>query len=389
MAKKNANGSGSIRQRPDGRWEARYCVGVDPTTGKTIRRSIYGSSQAEVRKKLTEVLESLDKGAYVEPNRITVKGWLEEWLTVYVENTVKPLTLLSYQTIVNCHLIPLLGNVPLQKLKGIDIQRAYNEELKSGTSAKTIHNINGVLRRSLDDALRQGYIVANPCLTVSLPKKTKAEIHPLEHDEIPLFLEEIKSDVYGNAFALCLFAGLREGECLGLSWKQVDFENETLTINQQLQKVKVGDGKRQFVISETTKSDKIRVIRPPQIAFDFLREERQKQIENRLKAGTAWDNPNDLVFTNPLGGHIVTYTFFKHFKKVVNVIGRPDLRPHDLRHSCATVALATGSDIKSVQHLLGHSSCSFTLDTYAHASQKMQEDTATKMQAYFASAKTG
>lgn len=181
-----------------------------------------------------------------------------------------------------------------------------------------------------------------------------------------------------NAYALCLFAGLREGDCLGMSWKQVDFERGQITVSQQLQR-ETG----RYYIEPTTKSGKPRTIEPPPIAFEYLKAEQAKQRENRLKAGPAWDNPDDLVFTNEIGRHYAFFTFYKRFKKIAASIGRPDARPHDLRHTAATVAIASGADIKSVQDLMGHSTASFTLNTYAHTSEQMRRDTAARMQSFY------
>ena len=129
----------------------------------------------------------------------------------------------------------------------------------------------------------------------------------------------------------------------------------------------------------------MRVIEPPAIAFDYLRAERVRQAENRLRAGRMWSNPDDLVFTNELGGNLIIETFRRNFKRLAAGIGRPDLRPHDLRHTCATVAIASGADIKSVQSLMGHATASFTLDVYAHTSETMMQDTANRMQSYYTS----
>jgi integrase len=216
---------------------------------------------------------------------------------------------------------------------------------------------------------------------VELPKAPRRQIKPLTDGEIPLFLETIDNHPYSNAYALCLFAGLREAECMGLSWNQIDFKRKTITVCQQLQKNKTGN--RDYFIADTTKSGKPRTIKPPAIAFEYLIDEQSKQISNRLRAGKAWSNPHNLVFTDEIGGHYAVGTFYKRFKRIAESIGRPDARPHDLRHSCATVALASGADIKSVQSLLGHATASFTLDVYGHTSEKMMQDTANRMQNYY------
>lgn len=378
---KQAIGGGNIRFRKDGRWEARITIAIDPGTGKQIRRSVYGHSQKEVRQQLTEIRSALDKGTYIDPSRHTVATWLDEWRNTYCTNRVAPLTLSAYKGLIENHIKPQIGAVLLQAVRGSHIQRVYNAMIDAGLSGRTVRNVSALMHKAFSVALKQGLIPVNPCDQAEPPKMTKREIKPLDDSDIPVFLAAIEGHPFRNAYALCLFAGLREGECLGLSWEQVDFDNQQIKICQQLQKAK--DGDHDYYISQTTKGGRSRTISPPPIAFSYLRQERQKQAEARLKAGRAWSNSDDLVFTDELGGHIKFSTFYKRFKKLAAAIGRPDARPHDLRHSAATVALASGADIKSVQDLLGHASASFTLNTYAHATQKMKEDTANRVQQYY------
>ena len=144
-----------------------------------------------------------------------------------------------------------------------------------------------------------------------------------------------------------------------------------------------GNSRRQHYIAPSTKSGKPRQIEPPEIAFQYLRAERKRQTENRLAAGPLWSNPDNLVFTDEMGGHLAISTFYGHFKRIAASIGRPDARPHDLRHTAATVAIASGADIKSVQDLLGHATASFTLNGYTHTSDQMRKDTAARMQSYY------
>lgn len=314
MAKKNVRGGGSIRQRPDGRWEARVVVGIDHGTGKPIRRSLYADTQKEARQKLTAVLRDLDNGTYQAPNKITVSQWLSEWLDTFCANKVKPLTYQSYAGIIKNHIVPAIGAVELQAVKGIHIQRLYNSMTAAGLSGKTVKNVSAVLHKAFSVALKQGIISANPCDGAELPKAERHEKSPLTDREIPLFLSAIDTSPMRNAYALCLFAGLREGECLGLSWSQVDFQRGRITVSQQLQREKVKGGK--YYIAPSTKSGKPRTIEPPPIAFEYLRAERVRQLENRLKAGQLWHNPDDLVFTDEAGGHYAIHTFYKRFKKI-------------------------------------------------------------------------
>ena len=384
MARKttrNAQGGGTIRQRKDGRWEARYTVGRDPGTGKQVQRSVYGATQKEVRQKLAQAVAAIDSGIYQAPSKITVSVWMQEWLTTFCAGKVKPLTYQSYEGIIRNHINPAIGAVELQAVKGTHVQRLYNSMTKASLSGKTVKNVSAVLHKAFSVALKQGITQGNPCDAAELPKVKRHEITPLSDEEIPMFLSAIDSSPMRNAYALCLFAGLREGECLGLSWKQVDFQRGRITVSQQLQKEKTKGGR--YYIAPSTKNGKPRTIEPPPIAFEYLRAERKQQAENQLKAGPAWSNPDDLVFTDERGMHYAIVSFYKNFKRIAASIGRPDARPHDLRHTAATVAIASGADVKSVQDMLGHATASFTLNVYAHTSEQMMKDTAARMQNYY------
>lgn len=376
-----AHGAGSIRQRADGTWEGRITVGSDPGTGKPIRKSIYGKTQKEVRQKLTAVQRSIDDGTYRTPSKMTVTQWLDEWMETFCAVKIKPLTYSSYEIAIKKHIKPAIGALKLQAVNGVHIQKLYNSMISAGLSAKTVKNISAIMHKAFSVAQKQGIIQANPCNAAELPKAAQKEIRPLTDAEIPLFLRAIAESPMENAYALCLFAGLREGECLGLSWPQIDFESQRITINQQLQKEK-SKGAR-YYIAPSTKSGKARTIEPPKIAFQYLRAEWKRQAENKLAVGDLWNNQDDLVFTDEMGQHLAISTFYKNFKRIAASIGRPDARPHDLRHTAATVAIASGADIKSVQDLLGHATASFTLNVYAHSSDQMKKDTATRMQNYY------
>ncbi len=376
-----AAGAGSIRQRSDGTWEARLTVGIDPGTGKPVRKSIYGRTQAEVRKKMTVTQRAIDSGTYQAPDKTTVSEWMDTWLETFCAAKVKPLTYSSYEVAIRVHIKPAIGALRLQSVRGIHIQKLYNGMIAAGLSAKTVKNVAAILHKALSVALKQGIIQANPCDAAELPKVIHKEIQPLTDAEIPLFLQAIEGHPLRNAYALCLFAGLREGECLGLSWDQVDFSARRITVSQQLQKEKKKGAR--YYIAASTKNSKPRQIEPPEIAFQYLRAERKRQAENQLAAGPLWNNPDNLVFTDATGKHLAIHTFYKHFKRIAAQIGRPDARPHDLRHTAATVAIASGADIKSVQDLLGHATASFTLNVYAHTSDQMRKDTAARMQSYY------
>ena len=208
---RKAQGSGSIRQRPDGRWEGRYSIERDTGTGKQQQRSVYGKTQAEVRKRLQAITASIDDGVYTKPSKITVSAWLDLWLQEYTGN-VKPRTLESYRAIIDKHLKPAFGAVKLTTLTTPAIQALYNR--KKDLSAKSIRNVHGVLHKALEQAVDIDYIHANPASKCKLPRVEKADIKPLD---IPDTLQAIKGHRFETLFTVGLFTGMRISEILGLT----------------------------------------------------------------------------------------------------------------------------------------------------------------------------
>jgi len=383
---RNAQGSGTIRQRSDGRWEARYTVGRDSGTGKQVQRSIYGASEKEVRKKLTQVTASIDDGVYIEPSKLTVSAWLDIWTAEYLGG-VKANTASTYKTQCNVHIKPVIGAVKLTALSPHSIQKFYNElhadnADKKGLSAKTIKNIHGVLHKALQQSVKLGYIRFNPSDFCELPRIEKKEIQPLDEDVISDFLSAIKGHKWEALFLVTLFTGMRQGEVLGLRWSCIDFKSGSILIDRQLQRNRESN-EWELV---TLKNDKSRRITPAQSVLAVLMELRKKQMEWRLMAGQAWIN-SDLVFTDELGNNLVARTVVKNYKKIVESIGIPEARFHDLRHSYAVVALSSGDDVKTVQENLGHHTAAFTLDVYGHATEKMKKDSADRMEMFIQNVK--
>jgi integrase len=368
-----------MRKRADGTWEARYTLGRDPGTGKQIQKSVYGKTQAEVRKKLQAITTSIDNGDYTEPSKMTVGQWFDIWLAEYAKD-IKPLTFKSYETHIRNHIKPAFAAVKLLGLNTHQIQSFYNKlqadtAEKAGLSAKTIKNLHGVIHRALSQAVEIGYLKYNPSAACKLPRVEKSEIQPLEEDDISAFLNAIKGHQYETLYIVDLFTGMRQGEILGLTWDCVDFRNGTIYICRQLQKVK---GEYKFV---SLKNDKTRRITPAPSVLEALKEHRRVQLEWRMAAGSAWEDSN-LVFTNKQGGHLAHLTVYNNFKRIVKAIGLPETRFHDLRHTYAVAALQSGDNVKTVQENLGHHTASFTLDVYGHVTERMKKDSAERMERF-------
>lgn len=386
MAKHKAiNGQGCIRKRKDGTYEAIKTIGRDSGTGKLIRKSFYGKTAAEAQKKMAEASADLVRGEYVEPSKMTMSQWLDNWVENYTK-ALKGYTLRNYKSQIKNHIKPYIGAVKVSELNTDMLQRMYNQLLASGLSAKTLRNIHGIVHVVLETLVEIKARRDNPAdpLKKKLPRVEQTEMLTLDDAELAAFMEIIKGDEYESLFLVDLFTGMRQGELLGLRWSCIDFKSGLIRIDKQLYMPTEKGGEYTL---ETLKSRKQRIICPAPFVFDILKRVKREQAEKRLFVGSEWDDGGfpDLVFTNALGGHLCHKTVYKRFKKAVEASGVPAVRFHDMRHTFATTSLYNGDDVKTVQTNLGHASAAFTLDMYGHATERMKRDSAERMEKYIAS----
>ena len=377
---RNAQGGGTIRQRKDGTWEGRYTIGRDPGTGKQIQKSVYGKTQREVRQSLQQITTAIDEGVYVAPSKLSVEQWLNMWLEDYCVD-VKPRTLDKYRSTVKVRLVPHLGKIKLSDLSTHHIQHVYNGFLRGADgfrqlSTKSIRDTHGTLHRALQQAVELDYIKINPSDRCRLPRIEKTDIKPMDSQQIGAFLHAIKGNRYERLFMVDLFTGLRMGEILALSWDCVDFDKGTLRVYRQLHQVK---GRYIF---GTLKNDKPRALTVAPSVLEVLKEQRAQQRLWKMAAGSVWENTEDLVFTNEIGGHLSPNSVRTALHRCTEIIGVEGFRFHDLRHSYAVTSLQAGDDLKTLQSNLGHHTAAFTMDVYGHVTQEMQQQSAARMERF-------
>ncbi len=412
-----AQGAGTIRKKTVTRkgkeytyWEARITIGHDPGTGKQVQRSFTGQTQKEVREKMQAAAVAINNGEYFEPSKMTVSEWLDIWEAEYMGDK-KWSTSKTYKANIATHIKPALGAIKLAQLAPHMIQTFYNTLLKSGRTvpkrdkdgkvvkkdgktvtervplnAKTVRNIHGTLTKALSVAVSVGYLRSNPADRVTLPRVDKKEIQPLTDDLVKEFLKVASEDEYEIILKVILFTGLRESEAMGLTWDCVDFKAGTLNICKQLQKRPLAEGG--FVFT-SLKNNKTRILRPAPFVMELLKRRQQEQDIQRLQAGPVWEGwstpaerKTALVFTTATGSHLSPQTVYLHYKRLAAKIGVPESRLHDLRHTFAVLSLQNGDNVKTVQGNLGHATAAFTLDVYGHVSERMKEESASRMQSY-------
>ena len=200
MAKKRANGEGSIRKRSDGRWEGRYTAGYDPETGKRITKNVLAKTQAEVKEKLAKAIEESKKLDIVRSDEYIVAEWLRLWYELYAKPNIRPTTADNYHRSIESHVIPRIGEIKLKQITSRDIQKMYkdlqeNERLrkskkqKNGLSNATVRGIHMMLHNALDRAVRERLILRNPTEDCIIPKIQKQEMKILHPEDMKAYLE--------------------------------------------------------------------------------------------------------------------------------------------------------------------------------------------------------
>jgi integrase len=365
MMGRRGNGEGSISyHKKSGLYMGRYTVQT-PTGPK--RKTVYGKTRTEAAEKLTRAMADRDRGVVFEGDCEALETYLERWLEDVVRDTVKDNMLENYTYLARRHIIPELGHIRLRDLKPEQVRRLYRKKLDSGLSNRTVQLIHTTLRKALQQALSDGILPRNVCDAVKAPRRVRKEMRPLTPEQARTFLETAKCDRLQALYVLAITTGLREGELLGLRWADVDLEGGKLRVLRQLTRTKRG-------LSFTApKRGRTRVVRLTDTAVAILKTHKTAQNEERLKAGSLWQD-HDLVLTSTIGTPVdVGNLTYRSFRPLLKRAGLPRIRIHDLRHTAATLMLGRGVHPKIVQEMLGHSTITQTMDTYSHVLPDMQD----------------
>ena len=380
MAKKRANGEGSIRKRKDGRWEGRYTAGHDPETGKAIYKNVLGKTQAEVKEKLKQAIGETQALDITKTGKYTVGEWMEVWFQDYAKIKVRPSSHQTYQGYIHNHIRPNIGEIPLEKLTSLDLQKFYKKLLTQGRvdrveakgqpkglSAKTVRNIHQILSSALKLAQEQRLILTNPAEGCALPRVEHQEMKTLTTVQLASFFREARESGVFELYYLELATGLRRGELLGLKWEDVDLERGDLRVRRQVSRIN-----GEVVEAPLKTKNAYRTLPLAEDTVSVLKEQRKKV------GNSPW------VFPSSNGGPISPDSVLHMLHRVLKRAGLPKVRFHDLRHTFATLALQNGVDVKTVSGMLGHFSAGFTLDTYAHITSAAQRQAAQTMESVLA-----
>jgi integrase len=217
MAGRRGNKEGSLRKRPDGRWEARI------TLSDGSRKSFYGTTRQGAAKLLAAAVRDQNVGLPIVGEKQTLEQFLVHRLEV-VKPSIKPRTHRLYEMFVRVHIVPALGATVLSRLSPQQVQTFYTGRLEAGLSSTSVRHIHNMLHRALDAALRLGLVQRNVSELIDPPRMRHYEMTVFSPEQVRMFLATARNDRYYALYVLALTTGMRQGELLALKWRDVDLD---------------------------------------------------------------------------------------------------------------------------------------------------------------------
>lgn len=373
MAKKRKQGSGTLRKRVDGRWEGRVVIGYDDN-GLPKTKNVLGKTRTECLDKLKKLQEECAPPIRKCREDMPFGNWMTFWYETYCKPGLQPRTQEGYAERIYKHIIPELGQIPLNKLTQNDLQQFYArlktsgrlirvEQYGPGLSDRMVRVCHASCRTALARAVQEGLIRTNPAAGCKLPPKKSREMQVLTQEEMHRFLAQAKQDGYYELFLLELATGMRLGEILALQWTDLTFRTGALQISKSMYY-----SRGQLHITEPKTKSSIRTIILPEVLLKVLADYQQRN-------SSRWMFPSPVKEDAPLTPNYAR----RRMQQTLARAGCKVVRFHDLRHTFATMALEHGMDVKTLSSIIGHVSSATTLDIYSHVTDFMQQQAAVRI----------
>jgi len=366
---KRTRSQGHIRKRGKG-WAVVVYHGRDAKP-QYKWYTVHGTRE-DAEQFLRDRLTELYQGRFIPETPTTLTEFAVQWLRDYKVN-LSPTTYNNYEVSLRCHALPMIGDVPLRKLRPQDIQQVLAGCANKGLAPKTVKHVHTVLRRLLSQAVRWGLIASNPVALVDPPRVKQRELRVWTEEEVRCFLKAAREHRLFALFALALATGMRRGELLGLMWE--DISESRILVRRALVPV---DGRPTLKSVKTATSVRPVAISPA--TYALLQEHGVRQRAE----GSACMN---LVFTSIYGNPVDPRGVGRLLHKLSRAAGLPRIRFHDLRHTSATLMLKAGLHPKVVSERLGHADIATTLGIYGHFGPDMQAEAAATLDSVLAISK--
>lgn len=415
-----------------GSYQIRVYLGKDANGKKITESTTFTPTKKTpkaIEKEVQEFARTFEKevkeGKFLSGEKLTLQEVVAEWMK---DQTFKDLTKSvqeSYIDILKRRIYPHISHLKIAKITPLHIQKIYNDMETEGKAPKTIKRTNTALNSVMRYAYRMGIIQENPCDRIRLPKNnTDTSLHYFTLEQAQTFLESLEKEftiqhpekkrsngriipAYTETvqthpqfipfFYLAVYGGFRRGELVALTWKDIDFENRTVSINKAVAKTKEG----QLLKSTKTVAGN-REIKLPSECFKVLQKWKLQQMQLAFTMGNIWEGETgknfdeNNIFIQDNGTRMDVDTPTHKFKKIIELYNSncereedmlPNIHLHDLRHTSATLLLANHVDIETVSHRLGHSKPSITLDVYGHWMEETDNKASDTLESLFSKVK--
>jgi integrase len=366
---KRASGEGTIYER-NGRWYGSVQINGD-------RRWLSGKDRKTVVAQIAECRQQAERGMLPPREKLTIEQFCERWLADVVIPARRKNTSRTYAKILRNHAYPGVGNIKLRDLRPAHLARLNNEVRAKGVSESTVRQVHTTLQTALAQAVEWGEIPTNVAERITPPRRDTREMRPLTREEAQILRRSAdeRSDPLAPLWRFLIDTGCRIGEALAVRWEDLDLLAGRVKIRRTLVDIDRG-GAPTFGEPKTSKGQRSITLMPSTVAA--LRAHRLRQHEHRLRLGPDWPD-YDLVFCTSVGTALYRMNAHRALKQALRRAGLPDIRLHDLRHTCATLLLEAGENPRVVADRLGHSDVALTLRLYAHVTENMEAGAADRL----------
>lgn len=330
---------------------------------------------------LREKLHELETRTQPIRSDVTFADYVRHWLTI-AQRRVDPVTYQGYDILARTHILPhfdALG-IRLQEVTQEVLQVYVDEKAtqgrkdgKGGLSPRSVRMHLNVIRQTLEEAVKSGLLLNNPCRYLVLPRKQRYQSTFYTAQQLQALFEAIRSEPLYPLVKITALYGLRRSELLGLKWDSVDFARKTVTIKHTVSKVTKAVEKD---ATKTASSYRSFPLLPE--AEAIFRAQHEARVENRRLFGRAY-HPSDYIFTWPDGRLISPDHVTRKFAQLLAKYGLPHIRFHELRHSCASLLISEGFTLKDIQEWMGHADIQTTANIYGHLDVARKQSMADKL----------
>ncbi len=356
------------------------------------RITITAASLLDLRKQENDLLCKIDKGAKFNTKKAkaTLNEYFDYWFTYFAKSGRKATTCTNYKSYYNTYIRETIGEKPITKIVKLDCQKIINEMIKEGKKTSTMMNLKSCLNAVFESAVDEDVILKNPARNLQIPQTGAKKRTAIESDQIKLFMDYVKTSAqYSYAYPEFIFlfnTGVRIGELAGLTWDNVDFENNVITIDKTVNRYRKKDFGFTIALASPKSKTSVRTFPMNSEVRKMLLKEKFKNTGPAAPVPFVDDSGNirrqvdNVVFANSIGNVWNEPGFLSVINRIIESYnqeaeenGREKINnfcPHMARHTYTSLAYSAGADVKAVSEILGHASTSVTLDTYTHLTEE-------------------